>query len=56
MYRVKGRPAVAPRRRYPTDLTDAQRAILEPFGPAAKPGGARRSTPCSFRYLVDRLL
>ncbi len=28
-----------PRRRYPTDLTDAQWAVLAPLVPAAKPGG-----------------
>ncbi|MDQ3525111.1 MAG: IS5/IS1182 family transposase, partial [Chloroflexota bacterium] len=27
------------RRAYPTDLSDALRAILEPLVPAAKPGG-----------------
>jgi putative transposase len=29
----------APRRRYPTDLTDAQWRILAPLIPAPKPGG-----------------
>jgi putative transposase len=31
-----------PRRPYPTDLTDAQWALLEPLIPPAKPGGRRR--------------
>jgi putative transposase len=31
------------RRRYPTDLTDAQWSILEPLIPPAKPGGRPRS-------------
>jgi len=31
-----------PRKAYPTDLTDAQWAILEPLVPPAKPGGRRR--------------
>ena len=30
------------RQRYPTDLTDAQWAILEPLIPPAKPGGRPR--------------
>lgn len=29
---------------YPTDLTDAEWAILEPLLPAAKPGGRPRTT------------
>jgi putative transposase len=31
------------RRRYPTDLTDAEWSILEPLIPPAKPGGRPRS-------------
>jgi transposase len=31
------------KRRYPTDLTDAEWAILEPLIPAEKPGGPPRS-------------
>ena len=31
-----------PRKRYPTDLTDAQWRILEPLVPPAKPGGRAR--------------
>jgi putative transposase len=29
----------SPRRRYPTDLTDAEWQLLAPLIPAAKPGG-----------------
>ena len=29
----------SPRRRYPTDLTDAEWQLLAPLVPAAKPGG-----------------
>ena len=31
------------KRRYPTDLTDTEWAILEPLIPAEKPGGRPRS-------------
>jgi putative transposase len=31
------------RRRYPSDLTDAEWALLAPLLPAAKPGGRPRS-------------
>jgi putative transposase len=43
-----------PRRRYPTDLTDAQWAILEPLIPAPKPGGR----PCRWerREIVNGIL
>ncbi|MBA2518704.1 MAG: IS5 family transposase [Chloroflexia bacterium] len=43
-----------PRRRYPTDLTDQQWAILEPLVPAVKPGGRPRTHPR--REIVDALL
>jgi putative transposase len=43
-----------PRRRYPTDLTDAQWAILEPLVPAVKPGGRPATHPR--REIVDALL
>jgi putative transposase len=43
-----------PRRRYPTDLTDAQWAILEPLVPAVKPGGRPAAHPR--REIVDALL
>src|SRR5512135_88962 len=39
---------------YPTDLTDAEWAMLEPLLPAAKPGGRPRTTP--LRRVVDALL
>jgi putative transposase len=32
-------PVTPPRRRYPTDLTDAEWQLLAPLIPAAKPGG-----------------
>lgn len=53
-------------KRYPSDLTDKEWAILEPLLPAVKPGGRKRSveirevanaifyllrTGCSWRYL-----
>ena len=46
-----------PRRRYPTDLTDAQWAILEPLVPAVKPGGRpathdRREIVDAMRYVL----
>jgi transposase len=52
--------------RYPSDLTDAEWALIEPFIPPAKPGGGKRqqdmravmngvmyilSTGCQWRYL-----
>lgn len=43
-----------PRRRYPTDLTDAQWAILEPLVPAVRPGG--RPAKHARREIVDALL
>jgi len=43
-----------PRRRYPTDLTDAEWAILEPLVPAAKPGG--RPVRHERREVVDAIL
>ncbi len=42
------------RRRYPTDLTDAQWAILEPLVPAPKPGG--RPVQHDRRELVEAIL
>src|SRR5687768_16716002 len=45
---------MAPRRRYPTDLTDAQWAILEPLVPAVKPGG--RPAKHDRREIVDAML
>ena len=54
MYRVKRIPAMPARRRYPTDLTDAQWAILEPLVPAVKPGG--RPAKHARREIVDALL
>ena len=43
-----------PRKAYPTDLTDAQWAILEPLLPAPKPGGRPRSV--DLREIVNGLL
>ena len=43
-----------PRRRYPTDLTDAEWAILEPHVPPPKPGGRPPAHPR--RELVDAML
>jgi len=45
------------RRAYPTDLTDAQWAILEPYVPPPKPGGrpakhARREIVNAMRYVL----
>ena len=42
------------RRHYPTDLTDAQWAVLEPLVPAPKPGGR----PCRWerREIVNGIL
>ncbi len=42
------------RRAYPTDLTDAQWAILEPFVPAPKPGGRPAMHPR--REIVNAML
>ena len=42
------------RRRYPTDLTDAQWMLLEPLVPAAKPGGRPPKHPR--RELVNAML
>ena len=44
----------APRRRYPTDLTDREWALLAPLIPAAKPGG--RPALHDHRELVDAML
>src|SRR5829696_2912605 len=44
----------AARKPYPTDLTDAQWALLEPLIPPAKPGGRPRST--DVREVVNTLL
>lgn len=43
-----------PRRAYPTDLTDAQWALLEPLVPPPKPGGRPPMHPR--RELVDAML
>jgi len=43
-----------PRRRHPTDLTDAQWAILEPLVPAPKPGG--RPAAHARREIVEAIL
>ena len=42
-----------PRKPYPTDLTDAQWALLEPLIPPAKPGGRPRQV--DMRRLLDGL-
>jgi len=42
------------RKAYPTDLTDAQWALLEPLLPAAKPGGRPRSA--DLRGVVNAML
>ena len=42
------------RRRYPTDLTDRQWALVAPHVPAAKPGGRPRSA--DEREVVDAIL
>ena len=42
-----------PRRRYPSDLTDAQWARLEPLLPMVRPGGRPRAHP--LREVVDAL-
>ncbi len=42
------------RRRYPSDLTDRQWAVLAPLIPAAKPGGRPRSADT--REVVDAVL
>ena len=42
-----------PRRRYPSDLTDAQWARLEPLLPPLRPGGRPRARP--LREIVDAL-
>jgi putative transposase len=42
------------RRRYPTDLTDAQWAVLAPLVPAPKPGG--RPAVHERREIVDAIL
>ena len=45
---------MTPRRRYPTDLTDRQWAILEPLIPAVRPGG--RPAKHARREIVDAQL
>lgn len=47
------RTVAMPRRRYPSDLTDAEWAILEPVIPPPKPGG--RPPAHSRRELVDAM-
>src|SRR3712207_2789679 len=42
-----------PRRRYPSDLTDAQWARLEPLLPLVRPGGRPRAHP--LREIIDAL-
>jgi len=42
-----------PRRRYPSDLTDAQWARLEPLLPPVRPGGRPRAHP--LREVIDAL-
>jgi transposase len=42
-----------PRRRYPSDLTDAQWARLEPLLPAVRPGGRPRAHPR--REIIDAM-
>jgi putative transposase len=42
-----------PRRRYPSDLTDAQWTRLEPLLPGVRPGGRPRAHP--LREVVDAL-
>lgn len=42
-----------PRRPYPSDLSDAQWAYLEPLLPVAKPGGRPRAHP--LREVVDAI-
>lgn len=42
-----------PRRPYPSDLTDAQWAYLEPLLPAVRPGGRPRAHP--LREIVDAM-
>ena len=42
-----------PRRRYPSDLTDAQWARLEPLLPAVRPGGRPRAHP--LREVMDAM-
>lgn len=46
--------ATLPRRAYPSDLTDAEWAILEPFIPKAQPGGRPEEYPR--RELVNGML
>ena len=43
-----------PRKPYPSDLTDAQWAILEPLIPPAKPGGRRREV--DMREVINGIL
>jgi len=39
--------------RYPSDLTDRERALTAPFIPAAKSGGRRRTTDMREAYAVS---
>src|SRR3954469_6614819 len=55
--RGNGARTMPPRRRYPTDLSDAQWAILAPLVPAVKPGGRpathdRREIVDAMRYVL----
>jgi putative transposase len=50
---IEERPAVS-RKPYPSDLTDAQWAILAPLLPPAKPDGRPRTT--DLREVVDAIL
>jgi putative transposase len=45
---------MTPEERYPTDLTDAQWAVLEPLIPPPKPGGRPRTV--SMRQVVNAIL
>jgi putative transposase len=45
---------MTPEERYPTDLTDAQWAVLEPLVPPPKPGGRPRTV--SMRQVVNAIL
>ncbi len=45
---------MSPEQLYPTDLTDAQWAVLEPLTPPPKPGGRRRRL--DMRQVVNAIL
>ena len=51
---VTGARGVPDRASYPTDLTDAQWALVAPFVPPGKPGGRARTTDP--RRVVDAIL